>query len=153
MVSKKMLFLLSSNLLYTLKKSVMKKLLYFCCLLLAVSMTSCIFDFGSSSSESEEGDLSLKDAVGILSNVIDYNESRNPDDPDLLDPNHYCWEITMIATKDGETGTEIEHQWATGAEMIAFFEMVQYKLEDEAPGATLEVKFKKTDRSEEDCRK
>lgn len=131
----------------------MKKLLYFCCLLLAVSMTSCIFDFSSSNNESEEGDFSLGDAVNILSNVIDYNESRNPDDPDLLDPNHYCWEITMTATKDGETGTEIEHQWATGAEMIAFFEMVQYKLEDEAPGATLEVKFKKTDRSEEDCRK
>jgi hypothetical protein len=37
--------------------------------------------------------------------------------------------------------------------MIAFFEMVQYKLKDEAPGATLDVKFKKTDRSEEDCRK
>ncbi|MEE1183523.1 MAG: hypothetical protein UHZ06_03450 [Paludibacteraceae bacterium] len=131
----------------------MKKLLYFCCLLLAVSMTSCIFDFSSSTNESEEGDFSLEDAVGILSNVIDYNESRNPDDPDLLDPNHYCWEITMTATKDGETGTEIEHQWATGAEIIAFFEMVQYKLEDEAPGATLEVKFKKMDRSEEDCRK
>lgn len=148
-----MLFLLSSNLLFTLKKSVMKKLFYFCSLLLAVSMTSCIFDFGSSNNESEEGDFSLGDAVNILSNVIDYNESRNPDDPDLLDPNHYCWEITMTATKDGETGTEIEHQWATGAEMIAFFEMVQYKLQEEAPGATLEVKFKKTDRSQEECRK
>ena len=40
-----------------------------------------------------------------------------------------------------------------GDEVIAFFEMVQYKLKDEAPGATLDVKFKKTDRSEEDCRK
>ena len=73
--------------------------------------------------------------------------------PNLFDPEEYCWEITMTATKDGETGTEIEHQWATGAEIIAFFEMVQYKLKDEAPGATLEVKFNKTDRSEEDCRK
>lgn len=131
----------------------MKKLFYFCSLLLAVSMTSCIFDFSSSSNESEEGDFSLGDAVNILSNVIDYNETKNPDDPDILDPTNYCWEITMIATKDGETGTEVEHQWANGAEIIAFFEMVQYKLQEEAPGATLEVKFKKTDRSQEECRK
>ena len=110
----------------------MRKLLYLSCLLLALGMTSCI-DLGSSGQ--------------------DYAESSSPDEPNLLDPNSYCWEITMTATKDGQTGTEVEHQWATGAEMIAFFEMVQYKLKDEAPGATLDVKFKKTDRSEEDCRK
>lgn len=130
----------------------MRKLLYLSCLLLAMGMTSCI-DLGSYGQESEEGDFSLGDAVGIISNVIDYAESSSPDEPNLLDPNSYCWEITMTATKDGQTGTEVEHQWATGAEMIAFFEMVQYKLKDEAPGATLDVKFKKTDRSEEDCRK
>lgn len=73
--------------------------------------------------------------------------------PNPLDPEHYCWEITMTASYEGQTGTEVQHLWSTGAEVIAFFEMVKVGMREEKPGATLDVKISKTDRSEEICQK
>ncbi len=72
--------------------------------------------------------------------------------PNPLDPNDYCWEITMIITNEGQTFTEIEYQWSTGAEMIAFFEMVKHGVKKEQPGVELDVKITKTDRPEDTCR-
>lgn len=119
----------------------MKKFLYLAGVMLTMVMTSC------------DGEVSQK-AFSWLQDVVDGKTMLTDEDcPNILDPNDYCWEITMTASLDGITGTEVEHQWCTGAEIVAFFEMVKVQMQEEKPGATLDVKIVKTDRAEDVCRK
>ena len=119
----------------------MKKYWYFVATLLLFAMTSC------------DGEVSNK-VLNWAQNIAEGNTMLTDENlPNILDPNDYCWEITMTATLDGKTGTEVEHQWCTGAEIVAFFEMVKVQMREEKPEAILDVKIVKTDRAEDVCRK
>ena len=71
---------------------------------------------------------------------------------DTNDPNEYCWEITATASYLGYSDTEVSYSWATGQEIQEAIIITEKYYESlEALGYDVDVKYKKTTHSIDEC--
>ena len=71
---------------------------------------------------------------------------------DPNDPNEYCWELTATASFLGYSETETTYSWATGQEFQeAIIITEKYYDALEALGYDIDIKYKKTTHSIDEC--
>lgn len=71
---------------------------------------------------------------------------------DPNDPNKYCWELTVTASFLGYSETDTTYSWATGQELQEAIITVEKSYEAlEALGYDVDIKYKKTTHSIDEC--
>ena len=71
---------------------------------------------------------------------------------DPNDPNKYCWELTVTASFLGYSETDTTYSWATGQELQEAIITIEKSYEAlEALGYDVDIKYKKTTHSIDEC--